>query len=104
MRRTISGWMIPLARIEAASSSSPSELKWVRGCMGFGCISPSGSVPDLARRAGAGADAPTAGAPGCPRAGKRGGRPLHSAWRGLSLALLIRQDLLRQFDIALGSP
>src|SRR5579872_2721995 len=96
--------MIPFARIEAASSSSPSELKDVRGCMGLGWIKPSGSIPGLvAIDVVAGAVAAAVG-PGWPRPGRRAERPLPSALRGLSSALFIRHNLLRKLDIALRSP
>src|SRR5579872_7290974 len=96
--------MIPFARIEAASSSSPSELKDVRGCMGLGWIKPSGSIPGLvAIDVVAGAVAAAVG-PGWPRPERRAERPLPSALRGLSSALFICHNLLREFDIALGSP
>src|SRR6185369_14442280 len=97
--------MIPLARIDAASSSRPSELKCVLGCIGLGWIRPNGSVPGFIEAGGTGAGAvATAAAAGCPRPGRRAERPLPSALRVLSLALFIRQNLLREFDIALGSP
>src|SRR5512140_2183417 len=96
--------MIQFARIEAANSSSPSALNDVRGCMGLGWIRPSGSVPGFAE-AGVEAGAVAAAVvPGCPRPGRRAERPLPSALRGLSSALFIFQNLLREFNIALGTP
>src|SRR5579864_2989001 len=72
--------------------------------MGLGWIKPSGSVPGFATVVATGAGAVAAAAtPGCPRPGRRAESPLPSALRGLSLALFIRQNLLREFDIALGS-
>src|SRR6185369_12076304 len=97
--------MIPLARIEAASSSSPSELKDVRGCIGFGWIRPRGRDPGFPDKGVADAGAVAAAvAPGWARPGRRADRPLPRTLRCLSLALFISQNLLRQFDIALGSP
>src|SRR5262245_8481766 len=97
--------MIPFARIEAANSSSPSALKEVRGCIGLGWINPSGNVTGFAAPAGvvAGAVATAAGPVG-PRPGRSAESPLPSALRGLSSALFIRHNLLREFDIALRSP
>src|SRR5689334_21002502 len=98
------GWMIPFARMDAASSSSPSALKEVRGCIGLGWIKPRGNVPGpVAAGVEAGAVAAAVG-PGWPRPGRRAERPLPSALRGLSSALLISHDLLSKFYIALGSP
>src|SRR6185295_96670 len=90
--------MMPFARMEAANSCSPSELNTVRGCMGLGLIRLSGSVPGFVALAGAAAAA--VGAAGWLRPGRRADRPLPSALRCLSLALLICKNLLGQSDIA----
>src|SRR6185295_2392399 len=90
--------MMPFARMEAANSCSPSELNTVRGCMGLGLIRLSGSVPGFVALAGAAAAA--VGAAGWLRPGRRADRPLPSALRCLSLALLICKNLLGQSDVA----
>src|SRR5579862_2528571 len=101
--------MMPWARIETASSSSLSGWNTVRGCRGLGLIASIGRVFGRGSRAGAGAIAEgTAGALGggptwVGRTGKSAERPLPSALRGLSSALFIGEDLLGEFNIALGA-
>src|SRR5580693_6783385 len=92
--------MIPLARMEAASSSRRSELNTDRGCIGFGCMA---SIGSLVGRCGASpAAVPDALAPGL--AGRSADKPLPSALRGLSFALFIFQNLLGQLDVTLRPP
>src|SRR5437867_1196499 len=93
--------MMPFARIDAANSCSPSELNTVRGCIGLGLIRLSGKVAGLvALIAVAGAAAAGSEATGWPRPGRSAERPLPSALRCLSLALLICKNLLGKSDIA----
>src|SRR5689334_22665944 len=97
------GWIMPLARIEAASSSSRSCWKTARGCTGLAVIwlrgRVAGSFSGAGATAGAGAEA-LASEVGL--GGSRAERPLPSGLRVLSLPLLIFEDFLGQFDVAFG--
>src|ERR1700719_3725808 len=83
--------MMPLARIEAASSSRRSGSKTVRGCIGLG------SIESIGRCVGAAAGVLT-------RAGRRAERPLSNTLRCSSVPLVILENLLREPDVALGRP
>src|SRR5215469_7392912 len=100
-RRTIRGWMIPFARMDAANSSSRCGWKTFRGCTGFGAMA---SMAILDGFAGAAATAvPSACACTDPRGARRAESPLPSGLRNLSAAVFILDDFLGQLDIALRS-
>ncbi len=78
----------------------PVRLKDVRGCIGLGWIARwAGCVGACGVWRRSGRCRPQAPRGGAVRQERR--RPLPSALRGLSVALLILQDLLGEFDIAL---
>src|SRR6185295_14701193 len=91
----MSGWTIPLARIDAASSSRFCVRKRRRGWTGLGSIELTGSVVvGLAASGAVGCET------GAGREGSSAESPLPSALRGLSVALLIRENLLGEADVA----
>src|SRR4051812_29159268 len=96
----MSGWMIPLALIDCASSSIFSGSKIVRGCDGFACIWLVGSVVGLSGVTGGVATGGVTG-PLVGRLGNSADSPLPSALRLLSGPLVICQDLLCQLYIRL---
>src|SRR4051794_40209058 len=93
--------MMPLARMDCASSWSRAGSKSERGCIGFGSMRLMGSF------VGSAEEWPSPLRPGAEnpgtvgRAGSSAERPLPNALR-FSGALLIRDDLLGEFDIAFG--
>src|SRR6185437_15753399 len=100
--------MMPLARIEEASSSIRLESKTVRGCSGFGSISVTARDRTRFVAVSWSAIAESKGWPwlggGTGRAGRRAASPLPSALRVLSGALFMRKDLLGQLNIAFSAP
>src|SRR4051812_904425 len=94
--------MMPLARIDAASSCSRSGSKTRLGWTGLASISSMRIVWGLT--AAAGAEAAAAGsATGALRVGRRAVNPLPSALRGPSGGLFIGENLLGQLNVGLGS-
>src|SRR5205809_3621423 len=85
--------MIPLARIDCASSSSRSFCNSLRGCSGLGSMESMAAFEGVSSRTGGG------GATGG-RVGSSAPRPLPSARRGFSDLFMI-QNLFCEFDVAL---
>src|ERR1039457_1799338 len=97
--RTTKGWMMPLARIDWASSPRRSGWKTRRGCRGFGSMSVMETGCGFSSRSAAGGWWRGA----CVRVGSSVLMPLPSALRGLS-GLFMVQNLLRQLDVAFRAP
>src|ERR1039457_2626509 len=99
--RTTRGWIIPLARIDWASSSNRLSWKTRRGCSGFGWMASTGMLnADSCGSHGSG-DGMGAGCWMWVRVGRSAPIPLPSALRGCS-GLLMVEDLFGEFDIAFG--
>src|SRR5579859_3349336 len=100
--------MMPLARMEAANSSKRSIWNTTLGWTGLGWTESIGKR-DGASETSAGAAAAAVASPddagdtGRGRPGSSAERPLPSALRCFSIALLILEDLLGEFDVAFGA-
>src|SRR6266849_4983772 len=75
-----------------------------RGCNGFGLMESIGKCVGALVADGTGRKVGTSEGAAAWRGGRSAERPLPSALRCLSVAVLIFKNLLGQFDIALGTP
>src|SRR5260370_25907288 len=98
MWRTTRGWIIPLARMDCASSARRSSWKTRRGCSGLGCMS-SVAMFSEDSRGSAGVWGTGAGGGVWVRVGSSAPIPLPSALRGCSVLFMV-EDLFGQFNIA----
>src|SRR5258706_14829944 len=96
--------MMPFARIEAANSSNRSIWKLTLGWTGLGWTESIGRLVGSWKVCAGAAAAAVLGDTdaGSGRPGSSARRPLPSALRCLSIALLILEDLLCEFDVAFG--
>src|SRR5450432_326001 len=85
--------MMPLVRMDCASSANRSPWKTLRGCSGLGSMESIGTLSAVSSRAGAGGV--TGG-----RVGSKAPRPFPSALRVVSVLFMV-EDLFCEFDVAL---
>src|SRR5579862_6884726 len=90
--------MMPLARMDCASSSSRSDWKTWRGCNGFGPIASMDNQTTPSFEGGG-----SVVGCGVGLVGRRALRPLPRALRGFSTFLFMLQNFLGEADIAFGA-